>query len=310
MATGVVTTSGLGPAWVPPENHIHLTLPIEILTRIFNEAGNPAVRKVCRAWRKVSNNMAEDLQKKLLKIAEIASLQINQTLSPWQRCKEMWEPFKINLSVYEIRPKKNVFSLSVPELRQLEKALQLEKDISFLFFCRNYIPLFIQEGLVPLLDNETLRIDEKAELLRMALENDIHVRELTHLEIQGMNETQETSLTTLPSEIKYFRGLERLNLKNNALLVLPKEVGLLPKLRYLWVSDNQLCSLPRGEGFFSKLQELYIHYNRFSSLPSSLLDIPFLQRLVISRDNHESPADRLLIENLCHKRNTYVEIKD
>ena len=310
MATGVVTTSGLGPDWVPPENHIHLTLPIEILTRIFNDAGNPAVRRVCRAWRIVSNNMAEDLQKKFHEIAEIASLQIDQTLPPWQRCKEMWEPFKVNLSIYEIRPKKNVFSLSVLELRKLEQALQLQKNVSFLFFCRNYIPLFIQEGLLPLLDNETLSINQKAELLRIALENNIHVRELTHLEIQGMNETQKTSLTTLPSEIKYFEGLERLNLKNNALLALPKEVGQLPNLRYLWVSDNQLSSLPRGKGAFSKLQELSIHRNRFSSLPSSLLDLPFLQRLVISRDNHESPADRLLIENLCHKRNTYVEIKD
>ena len=285
-----------------PENWINDTFPSELLFRIFEFAQTPVVRSICRKWKDESKHLFKQLEDRLCSIPEIAAIQATSNTS-FQRCQERWKPFQLTLRAYDLTPPKNILALSLSEFQQIAAKLQVQRDISLIFFCRKFLPIFIQNDFIEVLDDQLISVSVKADLLRSRLKTNERVKAITHLEIDRSN------LETVPKEIEYFSSLTLINLSNNRLLFLPKELARLP-LQCLWISNNKLSDLPIEQGSFSHLSELHIEGNEFASLPPSLLNIPHLYQLFISRRNTQSQEDKLLIETLVAKKNLYITIKD
>ncbi len=86
-------------------------------------------------------------------------------------------------------------------------------------------------------------------------------------------------LTSLPPQIRFFTGLEDLNLSGNQLTSLPVEIGHCTALKWLDLNNNQLTTLPAAIGQCTALKLLFLHDNQLTTLPTELGQCTALQDL-------------------------------
>jgi Leucine-rich repeat (LRR) protein len=172
-------------------------------------------------------------------------------------------------------------------------------------------------------NNPTLNLPElkeEAQTIRDWLkENPNQVATITQLTI-----TNDHSLSCIPPEIGYFKGLEQLdvsnskiqflsgaisqlenlkylNLDGNTLQTLPENIGELKKLEYLFLSHNPITALPSSISKLKKLKELDLTKNQLNSFPSSLCQLTNLQKLkLVSNRLAQLPNEINQFQNLTH----------
>ncbi len=87
------------------------------------------------------------------------------------------------------------------------------------------------------------------------------------------------NFTTLSSEIKNLKELEKLTLYFNSLESIPEEIGALENLEYLNLKHNDLKILPQNLGNFSSLQTLILNTNKLKTIPESTGELTNLTKL-------------------------------
>jgi hypothetical protein len=135
---------------------------------------------------------------------------------------------------------------------------------------------------------------EKAEKIKTWMkENKQKLEQIRELDLGSRK------LTALPSEIKYFTGLQKLDLEDNQLTSLPSEIGSLAQLQQLDLENNQLTSLPSEIGSLVHLEELYVGYNELTSLPIEIGSLAQLEMLDLSNNQLTSlPSEIGFLTNL------------
>ncbi len=110
-----------------------------------------------------------------------------------------------------------------------------------------------------------------------------------HVEPKEVNELEEVkylylrvkNITSIGSDIRWYRGLRKLDLSGNFLRSLPPELFSLSKLNELYLSGNQIKVLPPEIGCLTQLVGLFLSQNQIKELPNELGQLNNLKELDI-----------------------------
>ncbi|MDJ1495549.1 hypothetical protein QNI19_21605 [Cytophagaceae bacterium DM2B3-1] len=89
------------------------------------------------------------------------------------------------------------------------------------------------------------------------------------------------NLTTIPSQIQYFKNVTKFDLSNNNLTRLSFEITMLAKLEIISLGNNQLELFPVEITKLSNLQLLVLTRNKIKSLPFEITNLEKLESLVL-----------------------------
>ena len=223
-----------------------------------------AIRGVCRAWRRISDDVLGTHWHKLRgsQIPFLGSLTnaIHDTIGSFE-CSHF---FRLYLLTKEFRG----MGVPIPDEDRVPvlgfQALQyVEAHQKLLDISLKRMWLKIQEQI----DFDQDPVPATAAAIRLWLNDPANAERLAqiiHLDLSGLG------LKILPPEIGKCTRLERLHLHNNQLVNLPPEIGKCTQLQRLSLDYNQLVNLPPEIGKCTQLQWLSLHYNQLVNLPPEI----------------------------------------
>ena len=235
-----------------------------------------AIRGVCRAWRRISDDVLGTHWHKLRgsQIPLLGSLTnaIHDTIGSFE-CSHF---FRLYLLTKEFRR----MGVPIPDEDRVPvlgfQALQyVEAHQKLLDISLKMMWLKIQEQI----DFGQDPVPATAAAIRLWLNdpaNAERLAQITHLELSGLG------LKILPAEISKCTQLEYLYLDNNQLVNLPAEIGECTQLQRLHLDGNRLVNLPAEIGKCAQLLELHLNGNQLVNLPAEIGKCTQLQRLSLN----------------------------
>jgi hypothetical protein len=177
------------------------------------------------------------------------------------------------------------------ELNQLLKSEKMEDIIKLHEVCKARDILIVwqilQNQIGGIIDLKLENINSVDELLVRSKDFDVWCRnnyyklgKISELRLSGKK------LTSVPREIVYLQGLQRLFLSSNQLISLPSEIGYLPNLYDLGLANNLLTCLPAAMANLP-LWFLNLRNNRLTSIPAFIWQFKILSDVCLSGNQLE-----------------------
>lgn len=117
---------------------------------------------------------------------------------------------------------------------------------------------------------------------------DVYVSDLAQIKQINTDTTRPFPGQYIPKNIKYFKNLELLYLRNTKMSgILPKELGQLDKMKDLRIFDNTLTGeIPQELGNLKELEYLILDQNGLTgTVPNELADLSKLHTLYLNKNN-------------------------
>lgn len=233
---------------IASHNLVKMSLPTEILLRIFAES---------RAPRGVLCALNSTIRQILANDADPA-----YTPSIWTRVIWLlWRGRDASQQARILPEEKDAIDSSLVFARRFSVILASYPDVAFQYALH-------QRTQLP----RAIDTDSASGWLCRHI---IPLQQLQELNLTGAH------LTSLSQQIGKLCNLQVLYLNENMLTELPKEIGTLKKLTHLQLAHNRLSTLPAEMGKLSNLIALFVYENPLRSTPIALAKLRAKGRLTI-----------------------------